>query len=72
MGIQQLVAEGKLKPEQVQLHWFRRDDEGVTHIVSANLDERGTFGKWPVDFAETSMDAMRGYLDSAAKHQSQR
>jgi len=64
LGIQRLVAEGTLDSGEVKLHWFHRDDEGVTHVQTADLDEQGAFGDWPVDFAEVSMDAMRNYLEA--------
>ncbi|MDD2836907.1 MAG: AAA family ATPase, partial [Methanothrix sp.] len=39
LGIQSLVAEGKLSPDKVKLHWFkRRPEDGVTEVSSADLD----------------------------------
>jgi predicted ATPase len=64
LGIQRLVAVGELAPDKVKLHWFTRDDEGVTRVTPAVLDEEGSFGDWPVDFADVSMQAMRAYLDA--------
>jgi hypothetical protein len=70
LGIQTLVAEGKLAPELVKLHWFRRDDDGATRVNSAELDESGAFGDWPEDFAEVSLQAESRYLDAVeARHQ---
>jgi len=66
LGIQSLVAAGQLDPEMVKLHWFDRDEEGATQVTSADLDEQGTFGDWPVDFADVSMGAMHAYLDATA------
>ncbi len=63
---QTLVAEGKLSPEKVKLHWFRRKDDGVTEVSSADLDETGAFGEdWPEDFAEVSLQTESAYLDAA-------
>jgi hypothetical protein len=45
LGIQTLVAEGKLPPDLVKLHWFQRDKDGLTRITSADLDDRGSFGE---------------------------
>jgi predicted ATPase len=68
LGIQTLVAEGKLDSELVKLHWFSLNDEGVTEITSADLDESGAFGEdWPEDFAEVELDAESRYLDAAEK-----
>lgn len=63
--VQTLVAQGKLKPEIVKLHWFERKD-GVTTIRSADLDERGAFGDWPEDFTEVELDTESNYLDAVA------
>ncbi|MEW6130772.1 MAG: AAA family ATPase [Acidobacteriota bacterium] len=68
MGIQTLVAEGKLAKDLVKLHWFTRRDDGSTDINSADLDESGAFGDWPEDFAETSLEAQSRYLDAAEQH----
>ncbi len=65
LGIQTLVAEGKLAPDLVKLHWFTRNDNGTTEINSADLNETGAFGDWPEDFAETSLKAESRYLDAA-------
>lgn len=71
LGIQKAIAEGKLRPEAVKLHWFERDEEGVTRVHTAELDEEGTFGNWPVDFSDVAMDAMDAYLDAVAQRRSQ-
>jgi len=65
LGIQTLVAEGKLPPELVKLHWFTRGDDGATTIRSADLDESGAFGDWPEDFDDVALDAQSRYLDAA-------
>jgi hypothetical protein len=68
LGVQTLVAEGYLAPEMVKLHWFRRGD-GATEIVSTDLDEAGTFGDWPEDFADVALEAESRYLDAAESRQ---
>jgi predicted ATPase len=66
LGIQSLVAEGKLAPEIVKLHWFkRRPNDGVTEISSADLDEAGAFGDWPEDFADVELSEQSRYMDAA-------
>jgi len=65
LGIQTCVAQGKLDPQKVKLHWFKRDNKGNTHITSADLDARGAYGDWPEDFSEVSFRADSNYLDAA-------
>ncbi len=64
LGVQTLVAEGKLPPHLVKLHWFTRGEDGKTHISSADLDENGAFGEWPEDFGMVELDAQSRYLDA--------
>jgi hypothetical protein len=65
LGVQSLVAEGKLSPEKVKLHWFKRRDGGITEVASADLDEAGAFGDWPEDFADVDLETESRYLDAA-------
>jgi len=65
LGVQALVAEGKLAPDKVKLHWFRRDYKGKTKVSSADLDKVGAFGDWPEDFADVALEAESRYLDAA-------
>ena len=66
LGIQSLVAEGKLSPDKVKLHWFkRRPGDGVTEVSSADLDKAGAFGDWPEDFSSAEMDADTRYIHAA-------
>jgi predicted ATPase len=69
LGVQTLVAEGELPPELVKLHWFTRDNDGVTTVRSAELDEAGAFGEWPEDFADVALDAQSRYLDAVESRQ---
>ena len=66
LGVQSLVAEGKLSPDKVKLHWFkRRPEDGVTEVSSADLDKAGAFGDWPEDFSSAEMDADIRYIHAA-------
>lgn len=65
-GIQTLVAEDRISPEIIKLHWFkRREDDGITEVFSADLDEAGAFGEWPEDFADVELQAQSRYMDAA-------
>ena len=65
LGIQTLVAEGKLSPELVKLHWFSRNEDGITEVDSVDLDEVGTYGEWPVDFNDINLKAQSRYIKAA-------
>jgi len=66
LGVQTLVAQGKLAPNKVKLHWFkRRAGDGATEITTADLDESGAFGDWPEDFDDVTLEAQSNYLDAA-------
>jgi len=67
LGIQTLVAEGKLSPEMVKLHWFTNAEDGSTEITSADLDANGAFGDWPEDFAIVTLGLESRYLDAQSR-----
>ncbi|MHC1688421.1 MAG: DUF3696 domain-containing protein [Methanothrix sp.] len=68
LGIQSLVAEGRIDPKDVKLHWFERNEVGITKIYSTDVDEIGAFENWPVDFAEVEMNAENRYINAVEKH----
>jgi predicted ATPase len=52
-GIRLAVHGGKLKPEDVQLHYFQRQEkqgQAVTQVVSPRIDRNGRIDKWPDGF----------------------
>ncbi|MGB7442411.1 MAG: AAA family ATPase [Coleofasciculaceae cyanobacterium] len=65
--IQSLVAEDKISPDKVKLHWFRRKEDGVTQVNSADLTDAGAFGDWPEDFGDVALQEESRYLDAAEK-----
>ena len=65
LGIQTLVAEDKLDPELVKLHWFTRNPDGSSKVTTAELDEVGAFGDWPEDFGSTALGLENRYLSAA-------
>ncbi|MGH7596647.1 MAG: AAA family ATPase [bacterium] len=65
LGVQSLVAEGKISPDKIKLHWFKRRNDGVTEVTSADLDEAGAFGDWPEDFADVALETESRYLDAS-------
>lgn len=65
-SVQTLVAKGQLAPELVKLHWFvRNEDDGLTEVRSANMDEEGAYGDWPMDFDDVELNSAKEYLDAA-------
>lgn len=72
LGIQTLVAEGKLSPDNIKLHWFKRGADGSTEIVSADIDNAGSFGDWPEDFADVNLESEARFLDAAEKSRRKR
>lgn len=63
--VQTLVAKGELEPDLVKLNWFKRNPaDGITELISADLDADGAFGEWPEDFDEINLAAEKDYLDA--------
>ncbi len=63
-GIRLAVHGGKIKPDDVQLHYFQRQEkegETVTEVVSPRIDRNGRIDKWPDGFFdewEKSLDVL--------------
>jgi hypothetical protein len=70
-AIQTLVAEGRMSPGDVILHWFTRDAvTGDTDIATAELDKAGAFGDWPEDFDAVHLETEVRYLDAVTEARS--
>ncbi len=65
--IQAAVARGDngASPDLVALHWFTRDEEGVTRVATAKLEQDGSYGDWPVDFADVELKVEQDFIDAA-------
>ncbi len=63
-GILTCIAKGEISPDQVALHWFARDDDGVTKVTTAAIDREGRVGDWPTDFDDAELKASNEYLDA--------
>ena len=72
LAVQTLVAEGKLSPELVRLHWFTRGENGTTKIDTADLDEVGAYGDWPEDFDDVDLKAQSRYIKAAQSRLAER
>ena len=68
LGIQTMVAKGRLDPKLVGLNWFFLDEQGHSLIRQADVKQDGSFGDWPVDFLDVEWSAQRQYLDAASSH----
>jgi len=67
LAVQTLVAKQKIDQNKVALHWFQRNKAGMTDVTTADLDEAGRFGDWPVDFGEVELDAEGDYIDAVSQ-----
>lgn len=56
-SIQTAVARNAAAAPGVSLNWFSRDKDGATSVATAILDESGTFGDWPIDFADVELQS---------------
>ncbi|MGI2908332.1 AAA family ATPase [Tolypothrix sp. VBCCA 56010] len=63
-GIRLAVHSGKIKPDDVQLHYFQRQEkqgQPITEVVSPHIDRNGRIDKWPDGFFdewEKSLDVL--------------
>lgn len=63
-GILTCVANGAITPDKIALHWFKRNEDGVTSVTTAEVDAEGRFGDWPADFDDVDLKASNDYLDA--------
>lgn len=65
--VQVAVAEASngITPDLVALHWFTRDEEGVTRVTTAHVEPDGSYGDWPVDFADVEMQVEQDFINAA-------
>ncbi|MFE0631870.1 AAA family ATPase [Streptomyces sp. NPDC058864] len=64
-AVQTSLARSEIKPSDAALHWFGRSpDSGVTTVKTADLDELGRFGDWPIDFDDIALEAEMEYLNA--------
>ncbi len=64
-AVQRAVAAGEVDPALVALHWFERDARGATKVSTAELSPAGTYGEWPVDFGDVSLEVEGAFLDAS-------
>jgi predicted ATPase len=66
--IQEQVARGRIRHEDVILHWTLRDEGGATKLFSSMLDTRGDWcDDFPADFEDIRMDVVSSYLKATFK-----
>ncbi|MFF2270031.1 AAA family ATPase [Cellulosimicrobium cellulans] len=64
-ALQTAIASGSIPASSVSMNWFSRDPEtGFANLSVAELDDKGRFGEWPLDFDEIAQDADLAYLDA--------
>lgn len=63
-GILTCIAKGDISRDNVALHWFARNENGVTQVTTANVDSEGRVGNWPADFDDVELKASNEYLDA--------
>jgi energy-coupling factor transporter ATP-binding protein EcfA2 len=68
ISLQEQVARGALRPQDVLLHWVQRDERGASMLHSTTLDANGDWGEdVPVDFEDIRLNAVSSYLKATFK-----
>ena len=67
-AIQTGIASGSISETAVSMNWFSRNEQtGFAEVSTANLDNMGRFGDWPLDFDDISQDADMAYIEAVSK-----
>lgn len=66
MAFQKAIAKKIIPAADVVLHWFIRDEKGITKISTTYFNEDGTFKnpEIPVDFADISMNLIKEFIEA--------
>lgn len=67
-GIRLAVHGGKIKPEDVCLHFFQRieqNDQALTQVISPKIDRNGRIDRWPDGFFDEWDKSLDGLLEPA-------
>jgi predicted ATPase len=62
-GIRRSVKEEELKPEQVNIHFFRPRSKDTPQIISPQLDRFGNLDAWPDGFFDQFDKDMNYFAD---------
>lgn len=68
-GIRLAVHGGKLKHQDVQLHFFQKDQQGQVEVISPRMDRNGRIDKWPDDFFDTWDKILEVLLEPAVEEE---
>lgn len=69
-GIRLAVHQGKIKPNDVQLHYFQRPEkqqQDFTEVVSPRIDRNGRIDKWPDGFFDEWEKSLDILLEAAGE-----
>ncbi|NES00384.1 MAG: DUF3696 domain-containing protein [Symploca sp. SIO1B1] len=69
-GIRLAVHGGKLEPEDVQLHYFQRQEklgQAVTKVISPRIDRNGRIDQWPDGFFDEWDKSLEMLLEPAGE-----
>lgn len=67
LAIQAAIAEKTLVPTDVALHWFSRGPRGDSQVDSAEVSADGSFGTWPADFDDITLQQQDRFLSAYEK-----
>jgi len=69
--LQMMIAKGDhaLSHSQIALYWFHQDENGETQIDTGEIQANGTFGDWPVDFFNVTMDIQLEFMKAFDKRE---
>jgi predicted ATPase len=63
-GVRVAVHDGKLKPDDAQLHYFqRRVQDGLAEVISPTMDRNGRIDRWPDGFFDEWDKSLEALLE---------
>jgi predicted ATPase len=71
LTLQTMIAKGEhsLSENAVALYWFYQDEYGETKTKPSTMQVNGTFGDWPADFSDVTMELQLEFMRAFEKHE---
>lgn len=62
-GVRVAIHDGQLLPEDAQVHFFAREENGVVRVVSPKIDRDGRIDRWPQGFFDEMDKSLEALLE---------
>ncbi|HEY1348078.1 MAG TPA: DUF3696 domain-containing protein [Ktedonobacteraceae bacterium] len=62
-GVRVAIHDGELSPDDAQIHFFCRKEDGFADVISPLIDRDGRIDRWPADFFDEMDKSLEALLE---------